>query len=345
MEHESNVTICFVAGQSGGHIIPCLTLAKHEYSDARIIFFSTTGSLDYTLLAHNKQIARHIPLACASRSYTRSSLHAPLCALRLFWALMRSIYYLIKEKPKKVISTGSIVALPVCIAAWLLRIPVELFELNAVPGRAIKMLAPFASTLYVCFPSARAFFAAHKTRIASYPMRIKEQPKKESASIPTLLILGGSQGSAWLNMTIQHWLATRKNNAIRIIHQTGASTHAQCSAFYKKHGVEATVFAFNDSMQQFYDQADLIICRAGAGTLFESAASGAPCIVIPLTTLYTSHQKENAYAMRALHEERITVFEQEMVEQNPEHLYAALEKLLQCTSASQNITTFSVSTK
>ena len=83
----------------------------------------------------------------------------------------RAYTVLKKYRPTQIISTGGVISLPVFIAGWLLRIPRTLFELNAVPGKAARACAPFASTVHVCFASALPYFSAHKTTLKPYPLK------------------------------------------------------------------------------------------------------------------------------------------------------------------------------
>ena len=153
-KQQSIKTICCVAGRSGGHIVPCLTWAKK--SDAQnILFFSTHVALDRELL--KDEPVKHIPLTLNNIPY-RNPLRVAQFAWHFTIAYLKSLYYLYKYKPQKVLSTGGYIALPVCLAAKFLRIPVELFELNVSPGKATKFLAPLAHTINICFKKSRRYF-------------------------------------------------------------------------------------------------------------------------------------------------------------------------------------------
>ena len=115
-----------------------------------------------------------------------------------------------EQKIEKIVSTGGITALPICIAATLLGIPVHLFELNATPGSAIKSLSMFATSVQYCFKSAEGQLPAHKRVFAPYPVRYGKTEtaldKKTArshinldAEKITIAILGGSQGSEGIN--------------------------------------------------------------------------------------------------------------------------------------------------
>ena len=108
---------------------------------------------------------------------------------------------------------GGYISLSVCLAARILHIPIDLFELNAVPGKAVTWLAPLARKIYVCFDQTKSFFKKEKVELTEYPIRFGSEDRipKASAQVQlgldpwkvTLLVLGGSQGSRSINELIK----------------------------------------------------------------------------------------------------------------------------------------------
>lgn len=332
---NQNIIAC-VAGHSGGHIVPCLTLAKNQHPD-QLIFFSSTSALDQKILASSKEIQQHIPLPVhpARRWY-----RVPVQLLQMITGFFRSLFYLHKKKPHKIISTGGLVAVPVCLAAWILRIPIELYELNAVPGKAIKLLAPFASTIHICFANARTYFNASKCNQFSYPIRFKVEDfvKKDevihelnlSLHKKTILVLGGSQGSQFINKTVAHILEAYPELAthIQIIHQLGNADQRDYQAHYARLGIPSFIFAFDSNLARYYALADLVIARAGAGTIFETLHFKTPCILIPLEIKMTDHQLDNAQAIAGQYPAQFTMMRQREIEHNNAILAQTIMKQL-----------------
>src|SRR5207244_2358621 len=141
------------------------------------------------------------------------------------------------HRPEAVITTGSHVAIPVCIAAKILGIPIELYELNVVPGKTIKFLAPLSYKIWICFEQSIRSLPSNKCSLTDYPIKffdtsniMAQKDALTSFSLDTkrktIVVLGGSQGSAFINDLIKNWV--EKNPSmhaqIQIIHQTGAST-------------------------------------------------------------------------------------------------------------------------
>ena len=292
--HKKKI-ICYVAGHSGGHILPCLTLAQQQEENNSNIFFTSTKKLDQNIIKQNHIVDYHYSLPIYQK---RTVLDLPLYIVRLIWSTIFSFFILLWHRPKRIITTGSIIAIPVCIAGWLLRIPIELFEVNAIPGKTISFLAPFAQNISICFPSAQSYFPLKQCTIKSYPIRFSTNKtcniKKER---PILFIQGGSQGSHEINLLMLTIFQQDKNFAkkIEIIHQAGKECNI-VKAKYQKYDIDAYVFDYNHNLSFYYDRASLLICRAGAGTLFEALHYQKKSIIIPLNAA-AGHQKENALAI------------------------------------------------
>ena len=365
-------SICFVAGCSGGHILPCLTLAQQERAknpQLLVLFFTTDRALDKKILASAADtVTHHVTLPLSSLAYGKWY-KLPI----LFWHLIRSFFTSIRQlrkwHPAYVLTTGSHIAIPVCLAAWVLRIPVKLFEVNVLPGKTITLLAYFAQEIFICYAQTKNHLPAHKCILSSYPIKCVESDRilssKEALQIitaqekivtesdstekilthdkKTLLILGGSQGSLFLNQLIKKVLdsdtATTQNNAsddsekhvrnqIQIIHQTGDLDQTDWKRFYAQREIPALVFTYRNQMAPYYAAADTIICRAGAGTLAELIFFNKKSIVIPLETKATDHQLNNALACSKEHPKLITVLRQNELADNAQKLENLLKQLL-----------------
>jgi len=335
----NTTTICYVAGKSGGHIIPCLTLAqknKAAGSINKILFFSANTPLDKTILADNTMVSWHImlPLSNRTQSYIKLLLHTVS-------SFMISFFYLYKHKPTEIITTGGIVAIPTCIAGFILRIPITLYSLDAIPGKAIKALSPLARSIITPFTTSKHYFTAQKCSRGSYPIKydsstltITQQEAQRNLKLSltkkTILILGGSQGSLFLNDCIKQWINDETFNAqeIQIIHQTGSRDNTNWQELYISKNITAHVFDYYPDLALMYTASDLIICRAGAGTLFEIKFFNKPCIVIPLITTTTSHQVNNALAMEQEYPQLFYTIMQKDVEQKYTLLFNTINNII-----------------
>lgn len=315
---ERITSICFAAGHSGGHIIPCLTLAeryKRAHPHTSVLFFSSSNTMDQTILRKSTLVNMQSILTISQQ---RSWYRLPLLGAQLLWAMVKAWYLLAQHKPSRIISTGGIIAVPVSLAGWLLRIPIDLYELNAIPGSATQVVAPVATTLYICFASTKKYFPKNNCLVTPYPIRFDikdvvpgQLPSPFTPDRLTMFVQGGSQGSQGINRLIKQLIEGYPDlqKRIQLIHQTGPDS-IDWHTFYKKHKIPARVFAYDHDMVGYYQQADLILCRAGAGALFESLFFRKPCITIPLETKRNTHQLDNAHAMIAEYPEFFTMIRQ-----------------------------------
>lgn len=334
MENKKNIKahrICFVAGKSGGHILPCITLAQqaiNKHPNYEVMFFSTTTSLDKQLINGNAIIKHYIPLKLEAFPKKKLYLYP-----RFIWHVIKAFYssfnHLRKLKPEVVISTGGHIAIPVCIAARLLNIPIELYELNAIPGTAIKFLAPFAYKIWICFEKSTNFLPARKCTLTNYPIKFTDQAKiitheqalkniNFSSERKTILVLGGSQGSLFINAAIRRFFERNQawRHKIQIIHQTGASDTTDWHTIYAHLNIPSLVFSYSEKLGDYYMAADLVICRSGAGTLAEVSFFDKKCITIPLETATTNHQVDNALAAAHMRPDLFKIVRQDEIENN-----------------------------
>ena len=237
-----------------------------------------------------------------------------------------------KIKPDLIFGTGGSVTFPVLTAGFLMRKKTAIWEGNSSLGLANKVLALFVSHVFTVFPKVKGL--SYKKQICSaYPLRKQvQQAQKQKDRDPSdrpagsfpfsagdsrfqrkdrqgentkpsgapqknqfkVLVLGGSQGSVFLNQTVSQALESvdwRKD--IFIYHQTGEKSFNELSQKYKSiAGVSA--FAFSKDIQTYYQECDLIFSRAGSGSLAEIALFGKAVVLIPLTYSAGGHQLKNA---------------------------------------------------
>ncbi len=302
------MTICFVAGKSGGHLLPCITHAKKIYQQnpqAQLYVFTSGSELDKTILQKNNFLTELAPTTLDNPPYDHLWM-LPWFAIKTAWYFTKSLYLMYQLKPDKIISYGGFISLPVILAAKTLRIPVEIYELNVQPGKATMFLSKIHGPIFTCFQKTRSYLPKNNCIPFDYPVRFNESDLQYNRSEllkkynfepnrKTVLILGGSQGSILLNQVIKDCINQHSEftNQIQIIHQTGQSDPFDYAAFYAQHRIPHVVFGYHEKLQNFYNLADVIVSRAGAGTLFEIKFFNKPCICVPHQTAHTNHQIEN----------------------------------------------------
>lgn len=337
-------TIAFVAGRSGGHIIPALTIAQHlkdNNNQTQIVFFTTAHPLDQAIIKKQGGIInKHIPLKLGNVPFF-NIFKIVVFIINFIRAFIRAFSLLKECKPQEVIGMGGYISLPVCLAARTLQIPVHLYDLDAKPGKATRFLAKYATKISICFEQAKEYLPAQKCHITAYPIRFDTAAKnlsKESAlaqlklssSKKTIFINGGSQGSLFVNTCIKEWLDLNPHlhSLIQIIHQTGSLDTFDWKKHYTENDIPAIVFHYKEDLAPCYAASDVIICRAGAGSLFEALFFNKPCIAIPLETASTSHQKDNARALSHQEPLLVTMLTEQEIKSDNMILFRVLNKFI-----------------
>ena len=225
--------------------------------------------------------------------------------LKIPCGLAQSLWHLFLFMPNIIFSKGGYGSIPVVLAAWVYRIPVIIHESDSEPGLANKFCARFSRRVAISFESAAKYFPPAKTALTGNPVRqslfggTPEQAKQIfglSGIKPVILILGGSQGAQAINDLVFTSLLLLTGRC-EIIHQCGPNNYETIKQMLdNKMSGEYHLFPFldNEQMRQALAAADLVIARAGAGTIAEIAALGKPSILIPLPDAAADHQLKNA---------------------------------------------------
>lgn len=337
-----------VAAGSGGHILPALVLGKQwieKQTDtaANVYFFTSTTTLDQKIACENPFLKEVI--GCSLSKFSLKRWWAiPLICFQIAMIFCKTLVKISRHRPEKILSTGGLLSIPVCIAAFFCLVPVELYELNLVPGKATTVLLPFSTIVFTVFDKTKKLCVllgknfSQKCKKATYPLRFSVQDtifdrdqiiQEINRSIDatrqpflhhrkTLFVIGGSQGSALLNKLVRQTCINKSltGSQVQIIHQTGAADQIEWQTFYAQNNIAAHTFSFDSNIARFYQLADLVVARAGAGTLFEIEFFKKKCLVIPLVAKTTTHQVDNAVAMKKEHPTLFTMLLEESIKEN-----------------------------
>lgn len=283
-------------GGTGGHVIPALAIAKElrQRYAAELLFVGTSRGIEKRLVPAAGYELKLIEVGALNRVSLATRVKT---ALGLPGAVLRARALLKNFRPGVVIGVGGYASGPVMMAATMLGLPTIVFEPNAVPGFANRVVARRVDAAVVYFQETCRYF--RKCEVTGVPVRsefFQIAPKTDGP--PTLLLFGGSQGARALNraLTAAAPALAKRVPGLRILHQTGVADFDECRAEYDHAGMAAEVSPFIDRMAEAVGRADLLICRSGASTVAEVAAAGKPAIFIPLPTSADDHQKRNAEA-------------------------------------------------
>jgi UDP-N-acetylglucosamine--N-acetylmuramyl-(pentapeptide) pyrophosphoryl-undecaprenol N-acetylglucosamine transferase len=288
----------FAGGGTGGHVIPGLAVAKELRRRGHSAFFvGTERGLESTLVPREGFPLELIQIGGLKRVGFRQRL-ATLMQLPVSTLYARRI--LKDRRVAAVFSMGGYVAGPPVIAALVRRVPVVIMEPNAVPGFTNRRIARYARRALISFPETARYFPKGRAELTGLPVREEffSVPPKPPGQKFTLLVTGGSQGSRTLNQAArQSWPLFRAAGLpVRIVHQSGPAACEELRAAFEASGLEGEVLAFITDMPAAFAEADLIVCRSGAGAVAELAAAGKPSILSPFPFAADQHQLRNAEA-------------------------------------------------
>jgi len=296
--------ILFTGGGTGGHIFPIVAvarqlkkLAQEQQMDLELFYL---GPADFDLQPlRAEDIKIETILAGKLRRYFSG--WTILDVFKIPLGFLQALIYLYIWMPEAIFSKGGYGSVPVVCVGWLFRIPVLIHESDTIPGLANRLAAKLARRVAVSFEQTKKYFPEQKTALVGNPVRIEitQGSREEAKNIfklvsddPVILVLGGSQGAQTINEIILAVLP-RLLEKTEIIHVCGPKQYQGLSLPLKKYHLYP--FLDENQIQHAYAMADLVIARAGAGSIFEIAACGKPSILIPLPSAASDHQKENAF--------------------------------------------------
>ncbi len=282
-----------LAGGTGGHVFPALAVANWLREHGHEVgWMGTHGGMEAEVVPAAGFEMHWLTVGGLRGKGWRAKLTAPWMVSRAMWQAKK---HLQRQRPNVVLGLGGFVAGPGGIMARWLKIPLVIHEQNRVPGTTNRWLARLASRVLEAFPET--FADRDQPCWTGNPLRpaIENLGGKpcEIHQPLRLLVVGGSQGAKVLNETVPVALADF-DHRIEVWHQTGKTMRSEVDAHYRRTGLQARVEAFIGDMAAAYDWADLVICRAGAMTISELAATGLAAILVPYPHAIDDHQTRNA---------------------------------------------------
>lgn len=286
-------------GGTGGHVIPSLAVARELKARGHEPYFvGTRTGLEAKLVPAAGFPLEFVPIGGLKRvgalRTARTLWQLPMSTLRMAFAMG-------PRRPAAVFSMGGYAAGPAVIAAWLRRIPIVLMEPNAVPGMTNRWMGRVAARALINFEETAEFFPPGAAELTGIPVRPEffEIPPKPRGDTINVLVTGGSRGSRTLNNGLRaSWTLFRGAGfPIRFLHQTGQEAYPTMVRDFRVVGLQGEILSFIDDMPAAFAEADLVICRAGAGAIAELGAAGKPAILVPFPHAADDHQKKNAEIM------------------------------------------------
>jgi UDP-N-acetylglucosamine--N-acetylmuramyl-(pentapeptide) pyrophosphoryl-undecaprenol N-acetylglucosamine transferase len=293
--------LLLAAGGTGGHLYPALAVAESFRSlveGAEVIFAGTERGLETRIVPKAGlalELVRAAPLRGGSVARKLAGVYG------LFAGLADSRRLLRRIEPDVVMGVGAYVSGTVVLAAAFKGIPTLILEPNAEPGLANRWLGPFVDRAACAWEETTKRFGK-KGVLTGNPVRreiANVRPlSPQTAERMRVLVFGGSQGSTVVNRAVTGALDLLSDLAPRLewTHQTGPLDLETVREAYARRGIRARVEPYFEEMHRAYEEAELVVSRAGATTCAELACAGRPALLVPLS-LAGGHQRQNAEMM------------------------------------------------
>jgi UDP-N-acetylglucosamine--N-acetylmuramyl-(pentapeptide) pyrophosphoryl-undecaprenol N-acetylglucosamine transferase len=308
--------IVISGGGTGGHIFPAISIAnalKEHDADIEILFIGAEGRMEMEKVPAAGYRIVGLPVAGLQRRLTAQNLSLPF---KIVKSLRKASEIIRQFKPDVVVGVGGYASAPALWTAQRQGIPTLIQEQNSYAGVTNKLLARKATAICVAYSGMERFFPRDRIFLTGNPVRqdlfnlddIRDEALKFfglDPSRPTLLALGGSLGALTMNESVAAGLKDLEYNNIQTIWQTGRHYFEKACRLAEKYS-SVKVFDFIYKMNYAYAAADVIVSRAGAGTISELCTVGKPAILVPSPNVAEDHQTQNAKSL-ALREAALMV--------------------------------------
>ncbi len=305
----NELRVIISGGGTGGHIFPAVSIAnavKAIRPDAKILFVGALGRMEMQRVPAAGYEIKGLPI----QGFDRKNLLKNIKVLYKIWKSQRMARKIIKEfRPQVAVGVGGYASGPTLNMAAANGIPCLLQEQNSYAGVTNKILAKKASKICVAYEGMDRFFPADKIMMTGNPVRqqllettISHEEAINSFGLDplkkTILIVGGSLGARTLNESVLQHLELISNSGVQFIWQTGKYYSSEISKRMNGHNIPNLVITdFISDMGSAYKAADIVVSRAGAGSISEFCLLGKPVILVPSPNVAEDHQTKNAMAL------------------------------------------------
>jgi UDP-N-acetylglucosamine--N-acetylmuramyl-(pentapeptide) pyrophosphoryl-undecaprenol N-acetylglucosamine transferase len=296
-------------GGTGGHIFPALSIAeglRDRYPGCDILFVGAEGKMEMEKVPASGYRITGLPVAGFHRGKIwRNFMFLP----KLIKSLMKARKVINEFSPDVVIGVGGYASGPVLFEAKKLGIPTVIQEQNSFAGVTNKLLGKKADKICVAYDKMERFFPADKIVFTGNPVRrglqFMEHASEDAynyfginSDSPVILVIGGSLGARTINQSILAGLGIIRQSEVKVIWQTGKYYYKDIKAKIDANPVaNVKIVEFIPRMDLAYAAADLVISRAGAGTISELCLVGKPTVLVPSPNVAEDHQTHNAMSL------------------------------------------------
>lgn len=307
---KEQLRIIISGGGTGGHIFPAISIAdaiREKRPDAEILFVGAQGRMEMQRVPEAGYEIKGLPIC----GFDRKNLLRNVVVLYRIWKSQRMAGRIIRDfRPHAAVGVGGYASGPTLNKCADMGIPCLIQEQNSYAGVTNKLLAKKAKKICVAYKGMERFFPADKIVMTGNPVRRKLietttghddavrlfglDPEKK-----TILIVGGSLGARTVNESVMSHLDDIEHSGVQVIWQTGKYYNHEINEWLKgkKPMPMVKVLDFISDMGAAYKAADIVISRAGAGSISEFCLLGKPVILVPSPNVAEDHQTKNALAL------------------------------------------------
>jgi len=291
--------ILIAGGGTGGHIFPGLAVAGFlQEQGVEVRWLGATRGMESEIVG---RAGIDLKLVDIEGMHARGPAASARALSQLPAAVAAAWKLLLHWRPEAVLGVGGYASASGVMAAGLLGIPWVLQEQNSVPGWTNQVFSPWADVICCGFRDALEHFPSRPAVWTGNPVRREffEVPDLHPSEKPRVLILGGSQGSLFLNRSLPRVFSRLGQEGIhlQIIHQTGSRWHEVVRTAYEDVGLKVRLEAFLPEPWEAMAESDLVIARSGALTISELAAAGRGALLVPFAAAAGNHQEFNARSL------------------------------------------------
>jgi UDP-N-acetylglucosamine--N-acetylmuramyl-(pentapeptide) pyrophosphoryl-undecaprenol N-acetylglucosamine transferase len=312
MNEKKQTRIMLAAGGSGGHIFPAVSLASElrKAGVGGIFFVSSKRRLDRNLLEGTGYPCFFLSINPMPLSF--SPIKGIVFIFKALGDIIRSFFVILRVKPHAVVGFGGYSSGTIALVSKLFGVPLLIHEQNFVPGRANIILSRIADKIAVSFDGTAEYFkhGRDKSVFTGNPLRVEmltNDRERSAAKLgisgdkKTVLVMGGSQGSSFLNRTLSDVaisIKQKKGDDVQFIHLTGKKDHDKVKDMYRANHIPGGVFSFLERIDDAYASSDLAITRSGAAAVFELAYYAKPMILVPYPNPKNNQRSNAVYFSR-----------------------------------------------
>jgi UDP-N-acetylglucosamine--N-acetylmuramyl-(pentapeptide) pyrophosphoryl-undecaprenol N-acetylglucosamine transferase len=310
MSRQGNdIRIIISGGGTGGHLFPAIAIAnalRRLEPAAKILFVGANGKMEMKKVPEAGYEIAGLPVAGLIRG---GSIRNVQVAWKLLRSMLRSAQIIRRFAPDVVVGVGGYASGPVLKQAQRENIPTVIQEQNSYAGVTNKLLAKKAEKICVAYEGMEKYFPKEKILLTGNPVRqsydsldvLRGEALEHfnlKANMPVILVLGGSLGAGTINDSVGGGIGLAEESGVQVIWQTGSHYYDRMRDLTEeKRAVHIRITGFINRMDLAYAAADVIISRAGAGTISELALVGKPVILVPSPNVAEDHQTHNAMAL------------------------------------------------